>query len=70
MTQSTTLSAPLRLLVRLPLWQQILIGLALGVAAGMAFGADGSCWHRSARCFSMRSRCSSCRWCSFRWWPA
>lgn len=40
MTQSTTLSAPLRLLVRLPLWQQILIGLALGVAAGMAFGAD------------------------------
>ena len=39
MTQSTTLSAPLRLLVRLPLWQQILIGLALGVAAGMAFGA-------------------------------
>ena len=40
MTQSTTLSAPLRLLVRLPLWQQILIGLALGVATGMAFGAD------------------------------
>ncbi|WP_278378169.1 dicarboxylate/amino acid:cation symporter [Stutzerimonas kunmingensis] len=40
MTQSTTLSAPLRLLVRLPLSQQILIGLALGVAAGMAFGAD------------------------------
>lgn len=38
MSQSTTL--PLRLWSRLPLWQQILVGLALGVATGMLFEAD------------------------------
>jgi L-cystine uptake protein TcyP (sodium:dicarboxylate symporter family) len=38
MTPSTTLAAPLRLLVRLPLWQQILIGLTLGIATGLGFG--------------------------------
>jgi len=38
MTPSTTLAAPLRLLVRLPLWQQILIGLTLGIATGLGLG--------------------------------
>ncbi|TLX61866.1 dicarboxylate/amino acid:cation symporter [Stutzerimonas nosocomialis] len=40
MTQSTTLPAPLRLLGRLALWQQILIGLALGIGTGIVFKAD------------------------------
>ncbi|SDH68206.1 Na+/H+-dicarboxylate symporter [Pseudomonas benzenivorans] len=38
MSQSTTL--PLRFWSRLPLWQQILVGLALGVATGLAFEQD------------------------------
>ena len=38
MSQSTTL--PLRFWSRLPLWQQILVGLALGVATGMLFEQD------------------------------
>ncbi|SFP69544.1 dicarboxylate/amino acid:cation symporter [Pseudomonas borbori] len=38
MSQSTTL--PLRFWSRLPLWQQILIGLTLGVATGIAFEQD------------------------------
>ncbi|PAU64458.1 dicarboxylate/amino acid:cation symporter [Pseudomonas indica] len=38
MSQSTTL--PLRLWGRLPLWQQILVGLALGVATGVLFKND------------------------------
>ncbi|MNF78325.1 Proton glutamate symport protein [compost metagenome] len=40
MNQSTTLTAPWRLWGRLPLWQQILIGLTLGVATGIAFKQD------------------------------
>ncbi|MBA1274927.1 dicarboxylate/amino acid:cation symporter [Stutzerimonas azotifigens] len=40
MTQSTSLSAPLRLLGRLALWQQILIGLALGIGVGIIFKDD------------------------------
>jgi Na+/H+-dicarboxylate symporter len=40
MSQSTTLTAPWRLWGRLPLWQQILIGLTLGVATGIAFKQD------------------------------
>lgn len=40
MNQSTTLSNPLRLLGRMALWQQILIGLALGVATGIVFKQD------------------------------
>ncbi len=40
MTQSTTLSAPLRLLGRMALWQQILIGLALGIGVGIVFKDD------------------------------
>jgi Na+/H+-dicarboxylate symporter len=40
MSQSTTLTAPWRLWARLPLWQQILIGLTLGVATGIAFKQD------------------------------
>lgn len=40
MNQSTTLTAPWRLWARLPLWQQILIGLTLGVATGIAFKQD------------------------------
>lgn len=38
MNQSNTL--PLGLLKRMPLWQQILIGLALGVLTGMLFKSD------------------------------
>lgn len=38
MTQSMTL--PLRAWSNLPLWQKILVGLALGVATGMVFKAD------------------------------
>ncbi|MGA6097977.1 dicarboxylate/amino acid:cation symporter [Stutzerimonas marianensis] len=40
MNQSTTLRTPFRLLGRLALWQQILIGLALGIAVGLAFKQD------------------------------
>ncbi|MCG4452795.1 dicarboxylate/amino acid:cation symporter [Pseudomonas sp. MMS21-TM103] len=40
MNQSTTLTSPWRLWGRLPLWQQILIGLTLGVATGIAFKQD------------------------------
>lgn len=40
MNQSTTLTNPLRLLGRMALWQQILIGLALGIAVGMVFKED------------------------------
>ena len=40
MSQSTTLTAPWRLWARLPLWQQILIGLTLGVITGIAFKQD------------------------------
>lgn len=40
MNQSTTLRAPWRLLGRLALWQQILLGLALGVATGLVFKQD------------------------------
>jgi Na+/H+-dicarboxylate symporter len=40
MSQSTTLTAPWRLWGRLPLWQQILIGLTLGVATGIALKQD------------------------------
>lgn len=40
MNQSTTLTAPWLLWQRLPLWQQILIGLTLGVATGIIFKQD------------------------------
>ncbi|MES2820204.1 MAG: dicarboxylate/amino acid:cation symporter [Pseudomonadota bacterium] len=40
MNHSTTSTSPWRLWGRLPLWQQILIGLALGVATGMLFKQD------------------------------
>ncbi|WP_372875434.1 dicarboxylate/amino acid:cation symporter [Pseudomonas sp.] len=40
MNQSTILTAPWRLWGRLPLWQQILIGLTLGVATGIALKQD------------------------------
>ncbi len=40
MNQSSTLRAPWRLLGRLALWQQILLGLALGVATGLLFKQD------------------------------
>ncbi|WP_324732473.1 dicarboxylate/amino acid:cation symporter [Pseudomonas paeninsulae] len=40
MTATSSLTAPLRLWARLPLWQQIVTGLALGVLVGIAFGKD------------------------------
>lgn len=40
MTAISSLSAPLRLWARLPLWQQIVTGLVLGVLVGMTFGKD------------------------------
>lgn len=40
MNHSTTSTSPWRLWGRLPLWQQILIGLALGVVTGMLFKQD------------------------------
>ncbi|KFX70978.1 sodium:dicarboxylate symporter [Pseudomonas taeanensis MS-3] len=40
MTAISSLTAPLRLWARLPLWQQIVTGLVLGVLVGMTFGKD------------------------------
>src|SRR3990167_3332232 len=40
MNPSTTLTSPWSLRGGLPLWQQILIGLTLGVATGIAFKQD------------------------------
>jgi Na+/H+-dicarboxylate symporter len=40
MTATSSLTAPLRLWARLPLWQQIVTGLVLGVLVGMTFGKD------------------------------
>ena len=40
MTAISSLTAPLRLWARLPLWQQIVTGLLLGVLVGMTFGKD------------------------------